>query len=226
MTTVHAGLSINAPEMAEHVHDVQEALRTSSIDFRIIGSIAAAGYGVVCPEGTPPSVESDIDVIVPRYDLIAARALRKKFEKSNRPIKLGVAVPTMQVDFRPEEIESYLTVGPHALTIDTEAFASTERSFMGVDITTVPINTLHQIYRDLSPNIPKYRAKADRLAVLVDQPVDLPAFRDYQVLRTGVAPLRWRAMDLAGKVIRALPDKPANHLRAAGRIVADRLHMR
>lgn len=134
---------------------VQETFREKGIDYRIIGSLASHAFlGSDGAEGvpslnfnregaaTPDQRVPDIDLIVPRDDLPVAREMRKKLIESSFPVKLGLANPTTEIDFLPKEDASLLTHKDMALPVSNELFRSETVPLHGVDIQTVPLDTL------------------------------------------------------------------------------------
>lgn len=155
--------SLTAPQrkeaFLETLANVQEELDGKGIDYRVIGSLASHAYldspsteitplnydrpGAACPDQKVP----DIDLIVPRADLVEARKIRTKALTGIQPVKVGVAIPTTDIDFRPGESESFLTHKDITLPVDSDLFRVQEDvSLEGVPIKTMPIDTLAHTY--------------------------------------------------------------------------------
>lgn len=139
----------------DQLADVQDTFHEKGIDYRIVGSLASHAFlGANGVEGVPPldfnrkgaatpdQRVPDIDLIVPRDDLPGAREIRKKLLESSFPIKLGLANPTTEIDFLPEEEASFLTHKDIALPVSSELFRSETVPLHGVDLQTIPLDTL------------------------------------------------------------------------------------
>jgi len=137
----------------ENLARTQEWLNDQDIEYRIIGSVAASSY-LDTPGQTSLNFSRtgastlaervpDIDLIVPRGRLLEARSYRD----SRSDVKLGLALPTRFIDFRPGEQVSYLTHNKRVFPVRTDVFSPVQNEFLDVPITTVsPATLVHTYY--------------------------------------------------------------------------------
>lgn len=147
--------SDNYDAFANVLHDVQETLHDKSIDFRIIGSLAASAY-IDGPEAnsldfnrvaaSPAERVPDIDLIVPKGDLPELRQYRSELLAGAFPVKLGIAVPATTIDFRPSETVSYLRDGKLEVPFYTSVLDPVTVPFMGDTMQTISAKSLLHTY--------------------------------------------------------------------------------
>lgn len=184
--------------------DTQKEFIRKGIDFRIIGSLASHAYlepeiEAVAPlcynrkgVATADQLVPDIDLIVPRADLPAAREIRKKTIHGHLPVKLGLAIPTTEIDFRPTEDVSFLTHKNIALPVDNELFRIEEEVQLDEQpIQTIPLDTLIHTYgtfggRVRGKDLPVLKA----LIRQIDTPSDprTKVFHEFQKMRRKTSP--------------------------------------
>lgn len=148
----------NKNDFLDQLAATQERLVKDEVDYRIVGSLATQAYleeagQQIAPldfdrEGayTPDQRVPDIDIVVPRHDLEKARRIREDLLRSAFPIKMGLALPSGEIDFRPDEESSYLTHGDMAMAVRNELLAQRYTSYAGVPIQTVAPDTLLHTY--------------------------------------------------------------------------------
>lgn len=220
----------------DQLGNVGNEMNRHSVPYRVIGSIAVAGYGLAEPSFARESVEPteripDIDLVVPRIDLKAAREVRERILGTSFPVKIGLAIPSLQIDMRPEAEWSYLTHGRHSVAVDQRLFDSEHRTYDGVPFDTVPVDTLRHIYDQMTP----YRDKdVDKRQVFNDvfgghahNPDDpYLAFHEYETLMAQKISLRRKAVDAATSGIDQLPPRQAALARQIGLRAASFLRWR
>ena len=134
----------------------QEWLDSQGVAYRIIGSVAADSY-IDSPDGTILNFNEedtgtlaervpDIDLIVPRGRLAKVRQFRDSISKE---VKLGLAIPTQFIDFRPDEATSFMTHNDRRFPVPTHVFDPVERQLFGEKIVTVNPATLVYTYYSL-----------------------------------------------------------------------------
>jgi len=166
------------------LNEVQSEFRRRGIECRVIGSLATSAYiepPVACSldfnrsgAHTVDQRVPDIDLVVPRHSLPEARDYRDTLARSSFPVKVGLALPTSVIDFRPEESTSYLTHGRRVeVPVSSDVFKPVQRVLLGVPITTVSARTLYHSYHLLGPARRRDRSKLERLAsIMEDEPTD------------------------------------------------------
>ena len=139
------------------VHDITSELERRGVPYLAIGSIALDALGLreldLLPRYKFPDLldqSPDLDLIVPRDTLPDARKVRKRFEKEAVPVKVGLAVPSMLVDYHPGS-SSYLTYGRRSVEVTKTILEPQVGDFRGVPISTVSAETLRHIYGYMSP---------------------------------------------------------------------------
>jgi hypothetical protein len=116
-------MTISREQFHNDLGDMVEQLDKRSLDYRAIGSVAMESLGIA-----PVSLDArdaideidrrpDLDIILPRAELAGACEVRELFARRESPMKLGLAIPSMQVDLRPGVDDSRLTWGRHSLDI-------------------------------------------------------------------------------------------------------------
>jgi hypothetical protein len=142
----------------EAVDYTQQQLDRANIDFRIIGSLAS--HALITAAGGEPkplrfqrpyAIEAvqalpDIDMIVPRSDLLRAREIREDLASSEVPVSLGLAASSSEIDFRPDQESSYLIHNSLSIPVDNRVLNSNEVLLNGVHIRTFPIDTQLHTY--------------------------------------------------------------------------------
>lgn len=190
--------------------DVQAEFQQKGIEYRIIGSLASHAYldpipGAIAPlnynragAATADQRVPDIDLIVPRADLAGAREIRAHTLHADQPVKLGLANPTTDIDFRPDEEVSYLTHKHIALPVDNELLrAETDLSLEGTPIQTIPLETLIHTYGTFGGHI--RQKDMPTLKALIKQ-ADTPfapgmkVFHDFQKERRKTSPNEYMAL--------------------------------
>lgn len=126
----------------------QEELEKRGVDYRVIGSIAVhawlQGSEVLRSHDSP----SDIDLIVPRGEqLEAARGVRRDIGESFG-VKVGLSLPSTEVDLRPDAPTSFLTHRGSSIKVPVPSrlFAVRDQAYQGVPIKTVDPRTLLHTY--------------------------------------------------------------------------------
>ena len=222
----------------EVLNDLKENTSRMGFEHRVIGSIGLEVYNIFRPNYYRQArydINSvpDIDILVPRADLKAARELRSEMQNSKFPVKLGLAIPTLQVNMLPGESLSALTLGKQRVKVDSKIFKATNRQLSGVDVTTVPVETLRHIYSHLpSPLNDKYSQKlalfddsigADRLHH-PDDPLD--AFHKYSDLASQYTPVYQRAGAVFDFFEKKLPPAVGERAHRAALVGASALRWR
>jgi|GEM_PF-5423358 len=206
-----------------------DELERRSIDYRAIGSVAAEASGIFeidfAPRNAVDQIDKgpDFDVIVPRSDLLGAREVRALFQKHEAyPLKLGLAIPSMQVDLRPGERMSRLTLGRHAMPVESRVFDAQEGAIAEVSLRTVPAETLRHFYSCMSPADGRGDRTQTRLAIFDDaigedasHDIDDPyaSFHAYAELAHRHTPLSRRTMGLFHRATAHMTPEQRNHFR-------------
>ena len=206
-----------------------EALDARSLDYRAIGSVAAESLGIYPIDFTPRKAvdtidrNPDLDVIVPRSELRGAREVREVFhDNSGYPLKLGLAIPSMQVDLRPADDTSRLTWGRYSIPVDTRIFDAETGTVDDVSLKTVSPETLRHFYSSMSPQGNVGKKYASKLASF-DQvlgadeshtPGDMyEAFHVYAELMKQHTPISRRTMEMFYALTAHMSPEQRNHLR-------------
>lgn len=216
--------NIESKEAFLHQLDaVQEQFRSEGIDYRIVGSLAShalIGANSDIPEvsfnrpgaATPDQRVPDIDMVVPRKNLSAARDIRQQTIDSNFPIKIGLAIPTTEIDFRPYDETSSLTHKSINLPISNKLFQAEMASFHGVDIQTVPTETLLHTFGTFGGKI-RHKDLPIIRALMRSNPhahnPETDVFHEFQQLRRKISPGEYRL----GRTIEAIEEKVPRRLR-------------
>ena len=216
----------------ERFHDTLHALvgelEKRSLDYRAIGSVAAEATGVMPINFTPRQAvdevdkNPDLDILLPRNELAGAREVREMFLRSSYPLKLGLAIPSMQVDLRPDDETSRLTWGRNAMPIESRVFDAQWVGLGDVPLMSVSAETLRHFYSCMSPggiNGAKYVAKLSAFdeALGLDAPHSSEdpyrVFHEYHQLMESYIPMSRRAMALFYGVTAHVTPEQRNHLR-------------
>ena len=206
-----------------------EALDKRSLNYRAIGSVAAEANGIMKIDFTPrPAVDQidqnpDLDIIIPRNELDGAREVRAVFEKDTTyPLKLGLAVPSMQVDLHPGEDESRLTWGRRSVPVDSRVFDATYGNIGDVPLRSVSAETLRHFYSSLSPQGAggeKYQAKLAAFDDALGPDVghesgdSYEAFHVYAELMKVHTPVSRRTMEIFNRATAYMTPEQRNRLR-------------
>lgn len=185
---------------AANLHNLQQNLNEQSIDYRIIGSVAAQAIledkvGQPVRFDRPGAIKSyqampDIDIIVPRKNLEEVRDIRERVLASGGP-KIGLANATGEIDFRPDEERSFLTHKDISIPVDNRILRPEMGDFNGVNVRTLSPEALLQTYgtfggyireKDMA-NIKALVRAQDSYSVEDSEP-----FRDFRKLRRQVSP--------------------------------------
>ena len=215
-------------QFQDSLHSLVNELERHSIDYRAIGSVAAEAHGIFPIDFSPRKavdqidMNPDLDVIVPRSDLPGAREVRSLFEHRTYPIKLGLAIPSMQVDLNPSETTSRLTWGNQALPIPSSVFVGEQHQVQDVVVTTVPAETLRHFYSEMSPRGEsgiKYLSKLAFFNVALGTDAEhtkedpYKVFHDYAELMQKHMPLSRRTMELFYRLTAHMTPEQRNRLR-------------
>jgi hypothetical protein len=202
----------------------QEQLRDAGINYRIIGSLATHAHlgnrsSVSIPPldynrpGAATADQSipDIDIIVPRVDLPAARQIRQDVLDTEFPVKIGLAVPTTEIDFLPDESASFLTHKNLRVPVSTELFHAEMVSLDGVDIQTIPLDTLFHTYGTFGgmirhKDLPLLRELAKNNP---ESSEDTQQFHTYQRARRSASPGEYRF----GRAVEAFNERVSPRVR-------------
>lgn len=230
--------AINQRQFYDRIGEITEEFDRRSLNYRAIGSTAAAALDMVPIDFSPrDAVEPidrrpDLDVLVPRDQLAGARAVREMFGPASKyPVKVGLAVPSMQVDIRQDSDESFLTLGRKRVAIRTELFDAQTGKLDDTPIRTVNPETLRHIYTSVSPQRGElgayYRRKSEPInAVLGPDPVHEAgdpylAFHEYAKLQQVYTPLSRRSMEMFISLARHMtPEQRERYKRMALRMSA------
>lgn len=226
----------------ETLIQVQGEFDRKGIDYRIIGSLASHAYLGPNEENvasldynrkgaaTPDQKVPDIDLIVPRSDLKGAREMRSRALKTLQPVKLGLANPTTDIDFRPNEPESFLTHKDIALPVDSDLFRIEEGiSLEDVPIQTVPINTLIHTFGTFGGIVRRKDISIiEALKRKSDEPLDprMSVFRDFQDQRRVVSPVEHHRLLAIQAFNERAPRRVRNELYRVALVGADMLGKR
>ncbi|MDB5183669.1 MAG: hypothetical protein JWO07_350 [Candidatus Saccharibacteria bacterium] len=224
------------------VEQTQQKMDQAGIDFRIIGSLAtnaliAATGGdsepmkfhrsyAVDPEQALP----DIDVIVPRADLKRARAIREEMARAEVPVGIGLAASSSEIDFRPDEEQSYLTHGGEMIPVSNSILEAQEVPFHGADVRTLPIDTQLHTYGTFGGTVRVKDMPAIRQLIALRgkhaSDKDFKPFHEFmRIRRTDEKPTQ-RAIRMANYVIDKSPTLVGNTIRSVGKKVASRKGLR
>lgn len=218
--------------------EVQGELTQKGIDYRIIGSLASHAHlfpdtpttvkpldynrkGAVTPDQRVP----DIDLIVPRSDLPEARRIREHFLETPFPVKLGLANPTTDIDYRPDEDESFLTHKSVTIPVDNDLLRPEDGvSLEGVPIKTVPLDTLIHTYGTFGgtvreKDLPIIKALMRKSNAPSDPRIN--AFHTFQKERRKVSPIEHRFSLATEAFSSKAPRWLRNELMRAALIAAD-----
>lgn len=238
-------LNLPPDERMKAFHDtlanIQDEFNAKGIDYRIIGSLAShalldSGQNDIPPlnydrkgAATPDQRVPDIDLIVPRTDLVGAREIRANALKGIQPVKLGLANPTTEIDFRPDEDQSYLTHKDISLPVESELFRAEEATLEGTPIKTVPIDTLVHTFgtfggRVRQKDIPVIKALIRQNDAPSDPRTDV--FHEFQSQRRKTSPGEHRRSLAIEAVTSRVPDRLRNEFYRVALIAADVLKMR
>jgi hypothetical protein len=236
------------PEQRKHAFlntltEVQDEFEKKGIDYRIIGSLASHAYlGLELDDDVTPldydrkgaatadQQVPDIDMIVPRVDLSGAREIRANTLTSAQPVKLGLANPTTEIDYRPDGDQSFLTHKNIHLPVASELFRAEEGiSLEGVPIKTIPLDTLIHTFgtfggkvrqKDL-PIIKALMRKSDQSS---DPRTDV--FHDFQSLRRELSPREYKFSLAVETFNNKAPRRLKNELYRVALVAADILGKR
>lgn len=221
--------------------EVQDEFDQKGIDYRIIGSLAShayldANHNDIPPlnfnrkgAATPDQQVPDIDLIVPRADLAGAREVRTKALTKVQPVKLGLANPTTEIDFRPDEDTSFLTHKDVILPVDSDLFSAEEAKLEQVPIQTVPINTLVHTFGTFGGRVRQKDVPIIKALIREgDSPVDprTKVFHDFQLQRRKRSPGEHRRSLVIEAVTNKAPARLRNEFYRAALVAADILKMR
>lgn len=209
-----------------------EELERRSLDYRAIGSVAAEATGIFSIDFTPRLAideidrNPDFDIIIPRSELAGAREVRERFQSDNTyPLKLGLAVPSMYVDLRPNDVESLLTWGRHSAPVDSKVFEARDGKVGDVALKTVSPETLRHFYSCLPTQRTgdsKYESYKAKLAIFdhvlgvdTEHTSDelYEAFHLYNELTKIHTPISYRTMKLFGQVTARMTLEQRDSLR-------------
>lgn len=224
---------------------LQEELDTGDFDVRITGSLAAAAYldddarrlnfnrpGAVTDDQRYP----DLDIIAPREQLDDLRSIRERQLRAEVPLKLGLAVSTMFVDYRPHEEQSLLTYRTVETAIPSLVFARRDQELIrGLALPTVDPRTLiHTLTISNNKMRDKDVITAQSLQTAIDSgeiistldESQLDGFRDYAAQRREQHRLAMAFDRIPGKVLRAMPPQMRARVMKLALPVASKLGMR
>lgn len=215
---------------------VDQEMERHSIPYRVIGSVGMAAHGIMplkFERDSPDPLEQvpDIDLVVPRQDLKGARAIRENILRSSFPVKVGLAIPTLQIDMRPSENYAYLTNGHLSIPINEHVFDAQRRVYEGVAFDTVSVDALRHIYGQMTPprdkDIGKRQAFDDKLGADLHMPSDpYVSFHEYQKLMKQRKSLERHVVDTASYAIGKLPSRQAARAHRLGLRAASFLNWR
>lgn len=221
-------MTISRERFHNDLGDIVEQLDRRSLDYRAIGSVAMESLGIA-----PVNLDvrdaideidrrPDLDIILPRAELAGAREVRELFTRRESPMKLGLAIPSMQVDLRPAVDDSRLTWGRHSLDIPTDIFAATDGRVGDVTVRSIPPETLRHFYSSMSPKGTvgeKYRQKLGKFdaALGADAPHgpddSLGVFHEYTELMQQHDPISRRSMELFYQLTAGITPEQQNRMR-------------
>lgn len=136
----------------DQLEHAQNSLASEGIDYRIVGSVAAAAHVQSTlvfdrPDNRQAYSIPDIDMIVPRNQLDVARCIRDELYCKGEGVRLGLAFPSQTIDWRPNEKHSYLTFTKDIRQpILSTLFDRVDGNISGVPVVTVSPATLLHTY--------------------------------------------------------------------------------
>lgn len=219
---------ITRTQFFDQLNQINDELNRKSIDYRAVGSVAGEALGLFPIDfASRPAINfvdkiPDFDIIVPRHDLEGAREVREKFMKSHLPVKLGLAVPSLYIDLKPDEEESNLTWGKYSLPVQTNVFDAQNKMLDGIQFQTVPAETLRHFYTHISPQGEAGIKYAPKIAMLEstlgpdnshsrNDPYSV--FHDYAEVRKIHTPLSHRSIDLFYRLTAGMTPVQRNHMK-------------
>lgn len=214
----------------------QEWLNKKGIEYRIIGSVAASAY--LDPAGhsslnfNRPGARSmaervpDIDLIVPRGDLPEARKYRDRLTD----IKLGLALPTRYIDFRPEDETSYLTHNNRAFPFKTTVLDASHQELLGVPITTLSpaalVNTYFTIRERDRSKVKGLSNAAKHQSTGANKPQDYLPFQEFREDLVSNSSLLEVSVDTTVKMLESLPPPIRTRAFRCALVLANLAHLR
>ncbi len=204
-------------------YELATAVLDSELDYRIVGSLATAAYidpdaenldfnryGAVTDSQRVP----DIDILVPRDQLQAARACRELIGKEGISIKLGLAAASSTIDYRPDQDESFLTHRSITTPVASKLFAPVTKELVGANVVTVDPNTLLHTYVTFGGTLrPKDIAPSSQLASLIREDVtvseykeaEYASFHDFIKQRSARYPIEMKMRNIAERTLASMP---------------------
>jgi hypothetical protein len=234
--TTHGTTEHNQQIFLDDLALTQEWFDAKGIDYRVVGSVAASAY--LDPPGhtsldfdrqgasTASQRVPDIDLIVSRKDLPEVREYRDRL----KGVKLGLALPTRFIDFRPQREISYLTHNRKKFPIKSNVFNATHEEFLGVPITTLSPASLVHTYFSIRE---RDRAKVSGLKRLAGErqddnadSADYVPFKEFSTELAKHKSLLDSSVETTVKMLEALP--PPVRMRAfrCALVFADIAHLR
>lgn len=144
----------NKEAYLEKLDEVQDRFEREGIESRVIGSLAVHGHlataGVEFREldfDRPGSYTADqrvpdIDLIVPREHLETSSRIRTEALSGKQPVKLGLAIPTSTIDYRPYSDVSELQCKDISVEFPSQLFDVHEVEYHGHAIRTLGATAL------------------------------------------------------------------------------------
>ena len=130
--------------------NLQTELQRKGVPFLVVGSIAVSSYTgeeldfdrnwILSEDKATP----DIDLIVPRANIVDALTLRERYLKRPIPVKVGLGIPLSKVDYLPDSNYSFLTPRGVVLPFENNLVEPVQSHFEDVPIITVSPMTLYQ----------------------------------------------------------------------------------
>lgn len=229
-------MTISREQFHNDLGDMVWELERRSLDYRAIGSVAMALHGIapvdLAARDAVDEIDKrpDLDIILPRAELVGAREVRELFARRESPMKLGLAIPSMQVDLHPDAVDSRLTWGRHSLDIPTDVFTATDGRVGDVMVRSIPPETLRHFYSSMSPKGAggeKYRQKLDKFdaalgADVPHEPDDsLGVFHEYANLMQQHDPISRQSMELFHRLTAGMTLEQRNRMRHVAFKLAD-----
>lgn len=134
---------LKSPENSD-LQNIQGLLVKNNFDYRIIGDVAVNSY---ISNSSNQNKISDIDIIIPRYDL---RRISVFFDNGGENEYKGKAKIDFSgvnyIDFRPSEKLSYLTFKSLEVPVESALFKLTIQTINGVSINTISPRALFHTF--------------------------------------------------------------------------------
>jgi hypothetical protein len=204
----------------------QEWLVERNIPYRILGGLAVHSY---LEEPGTSSINfnrtyaasliqrvPDIDLLVPKARIEEVKLYRKAVARDEElPVLIELLTPSVYIDFRPDQEQSFLTHRALRVPVPTALFAPVERTILTTPLTTVdPLTLFHTFvvcggllrHKDWKNILPLGRHIRDRRETAFAE-ADFQGFHDFIARRREAYPMFIKAKQAGQEIADRLPTR-------------------